>query len=89
MEMTRLEYKRLVSDVSDAVVKKLLGIGETLDKVRDEQWLTTDEAAEYLRRSSDWVRRHKTVLRAKKNGSGMQGNLRFPKSALVDYIRES
>lgn len=81
-----MEYRKLVDDVAASVVRKMTAVLGAAGAVLDEQWLDTEAAAAYMRRSECWVRRHKTELRARKKGDGVKGRLFFAKSALAEYI---
>ena len=85
-ELSRYEYKKLVSDVADAVVAKLAKLHE-LSEDRPK-YVTLKEAAAILNRSESWMRKHKDEFPHKKLGNGTrQGQLLFLEDPLYKYMQ--
>lgn len=87
MELSRWEYKKLVDDVAASAVSRMMQMLDKLGMVEEDKWMTTKEAAAYLRRSECWVRRHRALLGVRKKGAS-KGSLYFRKSALAKYVTE-
>ena len=85
-ELSRYEYKKLVSDVADAVVAKLAKLHELTEQ--RPRYRTLKEAAAILNRSESWMRKHKDMFPHKKLGDGTRkGRLHFLEGPLYKYLQ--
>lgn len=83
MELTQKEYRKLIMDVGDEVMRRL---NKKLDlNVEKEDWVTTKEAAAILHCSPKHVRVNKDNYVHTKSGDNKQGQLRFLRSALLEH----
>lgn len=92
MYLTHEEYRRLVADVADAVLKKLrplLQKGQPSNHPDPCTWLTPKEAAEMLRISLGQLYHIKDQLTCIKLGSFRSSPIRFRKETLLDDYKEA
>ena len=73
-------YKQFLDDVSKAVCKML-----KKDLNPRGRWLTTNEAAELLDVTPDYLRHKKDKYCAVKRGKGKQARLMFDRDVLMDW----
>lgn len=76
----QVTYKQFLCDVSKAVCKKL-----RKDLKQHDKWLTTNEAAELLGVTPDYLRHKKDKYCGVKRGKGKQERLMFDRDVLLDW----
>ena len=87
MYLTHQEYRQLVADVADAVLKKLrplLQNGQTSNHPDPCTWLTPKEAAEMLRISMGYLYQIRDKLTCIKMGKAKSSPIRFRKETLME-----
>lgn len=77
----QVTYKQFLDDVSKAVCKKL-----KKDLKQHDKWLTTNEAAEVLGITPDYLRHQKDKYGGVKRGSGKQSRLVFSQKSIEDWM---
>lgn len=86
MELSRMEYRKLVADVAAEVVRQVLPFIKKGKRPEDEcTWIKTSEAAAILGISVDHLYDIKDSFTHIKTGNGgRSGSLRFRKETLLD-----
>lgn len=85
MELSRTEYRRLVEDVAEAVLAKVIPFVKKPKKPEEEcTWISAKEAAQIIGITEDHLLRLKDNFTYVKVGNSRNGRVRFRKETLVE-----
>lgn len=85
MELSRIEYRRLVEDVAEAVLAKVLPFVKKPKKPEEQcTWVSAKEAAQIIGITEDHLLRLKDNFTYVKVGNSRNGRVKFRKETLVE-----
>lgn len=85
MELSRTEYRRLVEDVAEAVLAKVIPFVKKPKKPEEQcTWVSTKEAAQIIGITEDHLLRLKDNFTYVKVGNSRNGRVKFRKETLVE-----
>lgn len=91
MELTRTEYRKLVEDVAEAVVAKVLPFVKKRRAEKPEEqctWVSAKKAAEIVGLTKNYLLRQKDCFTHIKMGKSKAGRVLFRKETLIEeHIR--
>jgi len=92
MELSRNEYRRLVDDVADAVVEKMMPLVKSKRTKKQEEectWVSASEAAQILGLSKAYLLSIKDAFTHIKFGDSKSARVKFRKETLIKEHMES